>query len=140
MKTRDAISLISKIREKVNRLFVEEMSSSGIDGIVTSHGDIIYALYNKPKMSMAEIADKIGRDKSTITALVDKLVKLEYVAKEKDTKDTRVVYVTLTSKGEALKPVFEAISAKVLGVFYLHVSETEKKELTRILNKIYMNF
>ncbi len=89
---------------------------------------------------MAEIADKIGRDKSTITALVDKLVKLEYVAKEKDTKDTRVVYVTLTSKGEALKPVFEAISAKVLGVFYLHVSETEKKELTRILNKIYMNF
>lgn len=132
--------MISKIREKVNRLFVEEMSSSGIDGIVTSHGDIIYALYNKPKMSMAEIADKIGRDKSTITALVDKLVKLEYVAKEKDTKDTRVVYVTLTSKGEALKPVFEAISAKVLGVFYLHVSETEKKELTRILNKIYMNF
>lgn len=140
MKTRDAISLISKIREKVNRLFVEEMSGSGIDGIVTSHGDIIYALYNKPKMSMAEIADKIGRDKSTITALVDKLVKLGYVAKEKDTKDTRVVYVTLTSKGEELKPAFEAISAKVLGVFYMHISENEKKELTRILNKIYMNF
>ncbi|MHA6534294.1 MarR family winged helix-turn-helix transcriptional regulator [Paenibacillus sp. BAC0078] len=140
MKTRDAISLISKIREKVNRLFVEELSANGIDGIVTSHGDIIYSLHNKPKMTMAEIADKIGRDKSTITALVDKLVKLGYVAKERDTKDTRVVYVTLTGKGDELKPIFEAISAKVLGVFYMHISENEKKELTRILNKIYMNF
>ena len=140
MKTRDAISLISKIRKKVNLLIVAEMSQNGIDGIVTSHGDIIYALYNQSRMTMAEIAEKIGRDKSTVTALIDKLVKLGYVTKVRDTQDTRVVYVTLTDAGNELKPIFEAISSKLLGVFYLDISEYEKEELIRILNKIYTNF
>ncbi|MDF2587555.1 MAG: MarR family transcriptional regulator [Anaerocolumna sp.] len=139
MKTNDVISLISKIREKINRLIITEMEQNGIEGIVTSHGDIINALYNKPRMTMAEIAEKIGKDKSTVTALIDKLVKLGYVTKIRDTEDTRVVYVELTDKGNELKPIFEAISEKLLGAFYLEVSENEKEVLLRILNKIYSN-
>lgn len=140
MNTRDAISLISKIREKSNKLIEREMSQNGIEGIVTSHGDIIYALFKNERMTMAEIANKIGRDKSTVTALIDKLVKLGYVIKERDTQDTRVVYVTLTKKGYELEPIFEAVSAKLLEVFYLGISEEEKEKLTKILNKIYSNF
>ena len=140
MNTKDAISLISKIREKSNRFIVSEMLKHGIDSIVTSHGDIIYALFSRPRLTMAEIADKIGRDKSTVTALVDKLVRLGYVTKERDTEDTRVVYVALTQKGIELKPIFETISSEVLEVFYSNISEKEKEELIRILNKINNNF
>lgn len=140
MNTRDAISLISKIRERVNRFIVTEMSEHGIEGIATSHGDIIDALFKTPRLTMAEIAGKIGRDKSTVTALVDKLVKFGYVTKERDTEDTRVVYAALTPKGNELKPLFEAISVDVLGAFYHGVSDQEKEELTTILNKIYNNF
>ena len=140
MNTRDAISLISKIREKSNRFIMSEMLKHGIEGIVTSHGDIIYALFKKPRLTMAEIAEKIGKDKSTVTALVDKLVRLGYVIKEKDTHDTRVVYVALTHKGNELEPVFEEISSELLDVFYLAISEKEKAELTKVLTKIYNNF
>ena len=140
MKTRDAISLISKIRQKVNGFIVSEISKNGIDGIVVSHGDILYALFEKQKLTMAEIAQKIGKDKSTVTALVDKLVRLGYVTKERDAEDTRVVYVTLTPLGHELKPIFEAISREVLDVFYLNVSEGEKEELLRLLSKIESNF
>lgn len=139
MKTRDAISYISKIREKVNRLIETEMARNGLEGIVTSHGDILYALFARQRMTMAEIAHSIGRDKSTVTTLIDKLVKLGYVVKERDTSDTRVVYVTLTNRGCELKPVFEAISAKVLNTFYDGVTEGEKEELARILDKVYRN-
>jgi MarR family transcriptional regulator, organic hydroperoxide resistance regulator len=140
MNTKDIISLISKIREKSNRFIVTEMSKRGIEGIVTSHGDIINALFKKPRLTMAEIAERIGRDKSTVTALVDKLVRLGYVTKERDTEDTRVVYVALTLKGSELKPIFETISDEVLEIFYLGISENEKEELAKILNKIYNNF
>ena len=140
MSTKDVISLISKIREKVNRFIVSEMSKHGVEDIVTSHGDIIYALFEKQSLTMAEIAEKIGRDKSTVTALVDKLVRLGYIKKEKSIEDTRVANVSLTLKGNELKPVFEAISKEVLEVFYLNISEKEKEELIRILNKIYNNY
>lgn len=140
MKTRDAISLISKIRQKVNGLIVSELSKNGIEGIVVSHGDILYALFKKQKLTMAEIATKIGKDKSTVTALVGKLIRLNYVAKERDAVDTRVVYVTLTPQGNELEPIFEAISQKVLEVFYCNIVEDEKEDLLRILSKIENNF
>jgi DNA-binding MarR family transcriptional regulator len=140
MKTRDAISLISKIRQKVNILIISEISNKGIDGIVVSHGDILYALFQKHKMTMADIAERISKDKSTVTALVNKLVSLGYVRKERDTEDTRVVYVTLTPKGYELEPEFEAVSKKVLEVFYRNISEEEKEILLRILSKIDQNF
>ena len=139
MKKKDIISLISKIREKVNKFIISEMSKHGIEGIATSHGDIIYSLYNNSKLTMAEIAEKIGKDKSTVTALVDKLVKLGYVTKERDTEDTRVIFVTLTKKGYELKPIFDAISREVMELFYEDILESEKEELTRILLKIYNN-
>ncbi|WP_408892451.1 MarR family winged helix-turn-helix transcriptional regulator [Paenibacillus taichungensis] len=140
MKTTDAISLISKIKEKVNRFILSEMAEQGIQDLATSHGDIIYALYNNSRMTMAEIAKKIGKDKSTVTALVDKLVRNGYVAKDRDATDSRIVHVTLTAKGEELKPVFEHISRRMLDAFYADVTEAEKKELLRILMKIHGNF
>lgn len=140
METRDAISLISKIREKVNRFIVAEMAKRGIEGIGTSHGDIIYALFKKPRMTMADISKRIHKDKSTVTALVDKLVRLGIVTKERDGEDTRVVYVALTGKGMELEPIFESISQEMLDLFYSNISEEEQKALLNVLNKIYNNF
>ncbi|WP_426451288.1 MarR family winged helix-turn-helix transcriptional regulator [Paenibacillus sp. S-38] len=140
METRDAISLISKIRDKVNRFIGSEMMKHGVDGVGTSHGDIIYALFHHPRLTMADISKRIAKDKSTVTALVDKLVRLGYVSKERDREDTRVVYVTLTRKGSELKPVFESISKAMLDVFYSNISEQEKEVLRTLLLKVYNNF
>lgn len=140
MDTLDAISLISRIREQVNRFITAEMEKHGVEGIVTSHGDIIYALFKHAKLSMADIARKVGKDKSTITALVDKLVRYGYVTKERDRADSRVVYVSLTARGRELEPVFEAISSELLNAFYRNVSEEEKELLFDILKRIHQNF
>ncbi len=140
MNTSDIISLISRIRRNVNGLIVSELSNHGIEGLAVSHGDILYSLFRKQKMTMAEIAGRISKDKSTVTALADKLMKLGYIRKERDTEDTRVVYMTLTPKGLALEPVFMAISEKMLEIFYRGITEGERQELFRILSKIDSNF
>ncbi|MDR6884089.1 DNA-binding MarR family transcriptional regulator [Bacillus sp. 3255] len=134
------ISLISKIREEVNRFIVSEMERYGLDGIATSHGDIIYSLFKNPRLTMAEISKGINKDKSTVTALVEKLVRLGYVTKERSKEDTRVVYVALTNKGRELEPAFDAISEKLLTVFYSNISDKEKKDVLSVLTKIYNNF
>lgn len=139
MSTTDTISLISKIREKVNKRIITEMEKYGMEGIVTSHGDILDALNHRGKMTMAEVAEAIGKDKSTVTALVEKLVRLGYVAKERDAVDTRIIYVTLTPKGNDLKPAFNKISKEVLEAFYTGISEEEKEVLCGLLNRIYSN-
>jgi DNA-binding MarR family transcriptional regulator len=139
MNSNSIISLISKIRAKVNRHIEAEMSGHGMEGIATSHGDILYALFFRQRMTMAEIAGQIGRDKSTVTALVKKLESLGYVKRERSTEDTRNVYVTLTQKGISLKPAFDKISEDIINMFYKDIPDSDKDELLRILEKIYGN-
>jgi len=59
------------------------MAKRNIKGLVTSHGDILYALFQKRTLTMKEIAEGIEKDKSTVTALVNKLIAHGYVQKEK---------------------------------------------------------
>jgi len=140
MEAKDIISLISKIKESANGFITSEMDKWGLKGLVTSHGDILDALLKGEKLTMKELADKIGRDKSTITALVDKLIKQGYVEKTRDIEDNRVVFVTLTEKGKELKPMFEKISQELLSRVYTGISQNEREELIKTLKKIKNNF
>lgn len=140
MEARDIISLISKVRDCANKFIESEMESSGVEGLATSHGDILLSLLKSEKLTMKELAEKIDKDKSTVTALVDKLIKQGYALKTRDTEDNRVVFVTLTEKGRALKPMFDEISQKLLSTVYEGISENEKEELIKTLIKIKNNF
>ncbi len=41
MKTSHVISLVSKVRDKANKMIVSELNANGIKGIVPSHGSIL---------------------------------------------------------------------------------------------------
>ncbi|MCR3760685.1 MarR family winged helix-turn-helix transcriptional regulator [Clostridium felsineum] len=140
MNTGDIISLISKISEKTNKFIINEMKSFGIKDLAPSHGDILFVLLKNEKLTMKEISEKINKDKSTVTALIDKLIKHGYVEKTRDFKDNRVVFVTLTKKGRELKPLFEAISHNLLSTAYKDINEEESEELLKTLVKLYNNF
>lgn len=137
--TDNIISIISTIREKSHKMIVREMAARNIKGLVTSHGDILVALFEKHVLTMKEIASKIERDKSTVTALIGKLIKFGYVKKLSDPQDSRIVLVALTQKGGNLQTDFNEISGKLLSTVYKGVSDNEKKTVSEILNKIKQN-
>lgn len=140
MKSEDIISLVSRIREFANTFITDEMNKYGVEGLAVSHGDIIFSLLNNEKLTMKEIAEKIEKDKSTVTALVNKLIKQGYIEKTKDILDNRVVFVTLTEKGKSLEPMFNKISEELISKVYEGISENEKEELLKTLIKIKNNF
>ncbi len=136
MNEREIISLISKVRENANSFIIAQMEAWGIKGLVTSHGDILCELFENGKLSMKDLTEKIGRDKSTVTVLVDKLLKHGYVDKARDDEDNRIVFVTLTKKGDELRPMFETISKELIATAYKEISQEEKERLIETLKKI----
>ena len=88
----------------------------------------------KPLPSL-EIAERMIQVTPAITGLIDRLEKQELVLRERCKEDRRVVYVQLTAKGAAvLKKIDEPLNTlhrAVLG----HLSSTELKELSRLLEK-----
>lgn len=136
MKKGNALSLISRIREKANRFIVRELENHGIKGIVPSHGDILVILFQGEKYTMKELADRINRTKPTVTVLIDKLVEYGYVEREKSCTDSRVTYIKLTGKGIELKPVFDDISEKLDALIYGDLTGGEPEVLEKLLQKV----
>ena len=138
--TNKIISLISNIRDKANRLIVKKLEENEVYDLTPSNGDILFALfYAKELLTMKDIAKKINRDKSTITSLINKLVKLGYIQKLKSNDDARSTIVVLTKKGWELEPIFNTVSEQLISTVYGGFSSKQKEEAIDVLEKIYKN-
>ena len=139
-KVDNSIHLISQIRKKINDFLLQELKKIGLKKLVPSHGDIFAALYKHGELTMTEIAEKINRDRSTVTTLVKKLSKLGYVESKVDPEDNRSNIIFLTPKGKKFKKDFKKISFKLHEIEYQGVSEEERKVFLKVLKKINNNF
>ena len=140
MRHNNAIALMSRIREKANRLIIRELEERGVQGIVPSHGEIMVHLFDGKEYAMKELADKIHRTKPTVTILIDKLVAYGYVLKEKSLEDSRITYIKLTKKGLELRPIFQEISDKLNGFVYDGLTEEEAILFEKMLSTINKRF
>ncbi len=135
------ISLIGSLRERYTKFLEKELKSYGIQGLAGSHGAIFSCLYRRGgQMKVMEIAERVGRSKSTVTELVNKLESLGYVTKVTCPVDSRCTYVQLTDKGRAVKKDFDAISKKLIEKAYKGFTEEEKEVLLAGLEKMRKNF
>jgi DNA-binding MarR family transcriptional regulator len=58
-------------------------------------------IHNNPGISQVAVSRAIARDKSSVTPLIQELLKKGYVARQPSVVDRRSVTLTLTASGEA---------------------------------------
>jgi DNA-binding MarR family transcriptional regulator len=138
-KTAGIIALISTVRDKANRIILRKLKERGIHDIAPAHGSILVALFRNDELPMGQIAKMIDRDKSTVTTLVNKLVKNGYLERRKDDSDSRVTLIRLTNKGKALEYDFFDISRELITMVYSGFSESEKENLMRFMGRVKNN-
>lgn len=140
VKIDDSALLTRKLGRQINDYIVGELKKHGICGIVTSHGGILYHLFNKESLKMGEIAELIDKDRSTVTTLISKLSSMGYVKLEKDKSDKRANLVSLTEKGKAIEPIMDEISYGLNEIMYRGISSNERSEYYNTLRKMISNF
>jgi len=134
------ISLISRIREKSSRFIASELKRVGLGDLKPIHGDILLALFQHEAPTMKELAVIIDRKKSTVTTLVEKLVRLGYAKKNQDINDSRIFRISLTDNGQGLKDRLIEISVNLLDRVYTEMPEKERKQVVKSLNRINDNW
>ncbi|MDD5533926.1 MAG: MarR family transcriptional regulator [Syntrophales bacterium] len=139
MKKDHIIFLIGRIHYKANKYLTGELKDHKVMGLAPSHGEILGSLMAKGPLPMTEIARIIDKDKSTITALVNKLIRMGYIEKRKHHADNRVSLIALTRKGESLKEDFHLIARKLRVTAYDGISGEEKETLVKLLGRIESN-
>jgi DNA-binding MarR family transcriptional regulator len=135
------ITFMSMIRSKANNLILSEFKKNNIIGLAPSHASILNLLYKTDgKLRMVDIAEKIGRDKSTLTVLINKLSKLKYVKRLRSRSDSRITYIALTQKAIDLKPTFVRIADLMIETAFKNFDQKEQKLLMDKLSKLYSNY
>lgn len=88
-------------------------------------------------MNVKELGQKLYLDSGTLTPVLKSLESKGYVTRERSKEDERVLVVTLTEKGEALKEQALSIPAGVGGC--IRLDSNEAATLYKLLYKLLQN-
>lgn len=134
--TADLIPLFQKKSAQIPQFIAKKMLDYGLKGLSASHAEILYYLLREGVLNMRTISDRINKDKSTVTALVHKLISHGYVFRVPCPSDSRVIYIELTKKGMDLSDVVSSISSDLMAEFFRPFSKKELYTMHELLSKI----
>ena len=101
---------------------------------------ILLILWSKGEQTPSALADMTFRDRTTITRLIDQMVKKQFVVREHDEKDRRRVLIKASEKGLALKGELIPIAKSMIDTATNGISpqdiETTVKTLSHMTNNL----
>lgn len=140
-KNRGIATYNSLLRTQINDFLKNKLKEVGNEDLVPSHGALLWIMYkNNGRVQIKTIYDTLLKQKSTITEMINRLVKLGYLEKEGCQEDKRVTYVVATEKALAFQRDFDLISQQLLEKVFEGFTEEEKDEFTRLMLKSIGNF
>lgn len=92
-------SLRELIRILVRNLGILEKSDASCCGVTVAQCHTIVEIGRKEKISLIDLADLLGLDKSTISRTINNLVEEDLVLRDLDAENRRYVSIQLTENG-----------------------------------------
>lgn len=101
-----------------------------------TQGKVLKILYRKGTVSQKEVQDFLDVKPGTISEIITKLEKKGLLTRIQDINDRRKVLLSLTEKGRMDVEAFNQNYQNNVMSYFNILTEGEKNEFTRILNKI----
>lgn len=95
------IDEVGEMVQKLVRIFqLFERDQIKVHGFTSSQCYTLIEILRAESLTMNELSDKMNLDSSTMTRVIDKLVRDNLIRRERDESDRRIVLVSLTDKGQ----------------------------------------
>ena len=130
--------LMSQVDRLCTKKFVQNARKFGMD-ISQDQWMVIGPIWKQKGISQKEIAEYCGKDKTSVTKIIDTLEKKNLLVRYSDQIDQRIKRVVLSNKGKDLMknvmPVIEQTRNEVLS----GINSEEVETFKIVLKKIYNN-
>jgi MarR family transcriptional regulator, organic hydroperoxide resistance regulator len=107
-----------------------------VSGLTGPQFYILHQLEQKEKCTVGELAESMGVKPSAITAMVDRLDKHGFVARDRDEEDRRVVYISLRDSGKHILQIAKQNRREKLNKMFSHLTEDELQHFVSIFEKL----
>lgn len=108
--------------------------------VTPSQMNALVALYSPGHLPMGELADQLGLTESATTRLVDRLLRINLVRRDRNDVDRRVVHVRLSSYGRQLVELVFSRRQEQFTRFAERMSSDSRKMLVEGLNALLKAF
>jgi DNA-binding MarR family transcriptional regulator len=105
-------------------------------GMCTTEFKILHILQEDGPTPMARLSDALILTQPAITSFVDKLEDQNFVRRERDSEDRRVIKIAITTKGRSLFRRGLKIHTQFVGGLLSGLNETELSRLSSIMKKL----
>jgi len=130
--------LIGQVHRLSTKRFVQNSHMHGLE-ISLDQWLVLGPIWKHDGISQKDIAEYCGKDKTSITKIIDTLEKKNLVVRVTDQLDHRVKRVVLSQKGRELFLSALPVMAQTRDELRSGISDKEIEALKTILNKIYKN-
>ena len=128
--------LLVKASQRWNDALAREFRDAGYPEVRPSFGSVLVPLYEEDGLRMGVLARRSGLSKQAITTLVRTVEAAGLVSRVRDSDDARAFRITLTERGEELRPVAEEALAQLDARARSSLSDDELAALVESLRKV----
>ncbi len=130
--------LVGRTSRIIRKILNNELSRNGFN-LTGEQFDILVELWNRDGQNQQQLAEKLYKDKSTMTRLIKNVEKLTLIRRVKNIKDERQRLVYLTGSGKKMVKQILSLTRRVIEKALNGVSASELnacKDVLKEINKI----
>jgi len=128
--------LIEKLSQSMERFETQTFKNSSLSNLTSTQVFYLDAIFQLKNPNLSELASYLNVSKPTVTFAINKMESQGYVKKTQSNEDRRFFSLHLTSKGNKLAKVHDAIHKSYATVFKKVLDINELKTLETLLGKV----
>ncbi|WP_048186422.1 MarR family winged helix-turn-helix transcriptional regulator [Methanobacterium lacus] len=124
---------LNRVRRKIHRYYEEKLAQFKI---TPAQFYVLSALWDKDEIKFKDLAKRLDMDGATLTGVLDRMEKRDFIQRTEDTQDRRSVLVCLTSKSKDIRPQMIEIAKDLDAEFRKNVVEEDYNKLLAVLDQL----
>ncbi|WP_293268186.1 MarR family transcriptional regulator [Neptunomonas sp.] len=125
-------SLTSTAR-RASKFWKQSVSEFGITGV---QGLVLNALFEEDQISSVQLGQRVQLDSATMTGVLDRLEKSNFIRRVTDLEDRRAVQIILTTAGKEITEKLQQRLDEANQAYTLNLSNQELQTLRTLLAKL----
>lgn len=130
------LRILQSLHRIIRAIDIQSHKLSHLHNITGPQLGCLLAVKENGPLTSGNVAKKIYLSPSTVVGIIDRLEKKGLVARTRDSKDRRQVYISITPKGEKLIADTPSLMQDTLAEAIVQLPELEQVTITMALEKL----
>ncbi len=130
---------IFDITDKIRKIMEQKITPEDSPDITPLQLSALRFLYKNPKSTVGLLGEHLYLSSSAVAQLTDRLASAEYIKRENDPKDRRVVLLSLTESGKGMLSKIQHYKRKRMKEVLQYMSEKDLEKMVHILSNLLKN-